>query len=195
MVLRSRGLAAVAVAEMSVDIWRRGLRKARSHQDMQPARRRFLSLALSGAASRPVEADQDAAAGHTLPASHGLPRVAGAIHPWVPQIDVRQCVACDACIRICPTGALSEQAEKSAYSLDAARCTGCGLCRDVCEFAAVSVHRLEAAPQVQLAFAVRRCRACGADYKVVGTVADDGVCRICHVTQRNRQLFQVIPER
>jgi formate hydrogenlyase subunit 6/NADH:ubiquinone oxidoreductase subunit I len=56
--------------------------------------------------------------------------------PWG-RIRVREgeCSACGVCARVCPTGAICEEAEKgSRYRLhfDASACTNCGLCQEAC---------------------------------------------------------------
>jgi ferredoxin len=56
--------------------------------------------------------------------------------PWG-RIRVREaeCSACGVCARVCPTGAICEEAEKGSHyrlHFDASACTNCGLCQEAC---------------------------------------------------------------
>lgn len=45
------------------------------------------------------------------------------------------CTACEACFRVCPTGAIqvNESSEEWALTFDVDRCVGCGVCLEVCQ--------------------------------------------------------------
>lgn len=47
------------------------------------------------------------------------------------------CIACGTCIDECPSGAISEGAER--YSINPDVCTECGTCADVCPNDAISL--------------------------------------------------------
>ena len=57
-------------------------------------------------------------------------------------VNTALCVACGACMEVCPRGAIVVW--KGTYSVvDVARCIGCGLCAKECP---ASVIRIEARP-------------------------------------------------
>lgn len=108
-----------------------------------------------------------------------------------PAIQPDRCTGCDACLRVCPTAALTLTDAPVAYRADPARCTGCALCVDVCGDAAISVTPMApAAPDVALS--EWACRACGVPSHAPGPVPDDGLCRICRSTGHQKKLFQVL---
>ena len=115
------------------------------------------------------------------------------IVPAAPVIDLRRCIACDACVRLCPHQALVLDGEDQCYKINADSCTGCGLCVDVCEDDAVTLHFWETPPQSSVPLLGARCQSCGADFRVVdsGASAIPEKCRICQQTDFNSQLFQV----
>ena len=53
-------------------------------------------------------------------------------------IDGGKCSGCTACVKACPTGAVSGEAKKP-HAIDQGKCIKCGLCRDACRFDAVEV--------------------------------------------------------
>ncbi|GAB4182167.1 MAG: 4Fe-4S binding protein [Rhodocyclaceae bacterium] len=59
-------------------------------------------------------------------------------HASIPALDLELddgCTACEACFRVCPTGAIQIEESSSAWALtfDAARCVGCEVCIEVCQ--------------------------------------------------------------
>jgi ferredoxin len=50
------------------------------------------------------------------------------------------CTVCQACVRACPTGALSGNARELALSFEEARCVQCGLCAAVCPEKAITLE-------------------------------------------------------
>lgn len=115
--------------------------------------------------------------------------------PLVPEIDPGACVGCDACVRMCPHGALDLVREDGglSYRVAPARCTGCGLCEDVCEVGAIEVGRWAEPQQWLVPLAEGRCRACGNPYHRPGTSLEgNGLCRICARTNHHRVLYQVL---
>jgi Pyruvate/2-oxoacid:ferredoxin oxidoreductase delta subunit len=117
------------------------------------------------------------------------------IVPFVPRIDPQTCSGCNACVRLCPQGALSLQTGDDGlhYRLDAEFCTGCAMCSDVCNQGAVNVAHWE--PQIQLALPLKaqRCRACGAPFhSPAGQKSAHGLCFVCRETNHARALYQVM---
>ncbi len=52
------------------------------------------------------------------------------------RIDEKLCKACGACLRACPTGAITGE-KKVPHKIDPAKCIRCGSCFDVCKFKSV----------------------------------------------------------
>lgn len=192
--LGSRGLANIEVSELDAQEWRNALAAVRARRGVDPRRRRFLKHWLNEAIA-PVAGKESEPVAAT-PAVPHLPDAPAAVFAWVPAIDELACTACDACTRICPTGALYliEDALNPAYATRPEACTGCAMCRDVCEEQAVRVDALRAASRKTIHLSPGLCRACGASYRVPSAEADDEFCRVCRLTQRHRLLYQVIHE-
>ncbi len=58
-------------------------------------------------------------------------------HLLVYSINAEQCKACGACLRACPSGAVSGE-KKKPHRIDASKCVKCGACFEVCKFKAVN---------------------------------------------------------
>jgi len=57
----------------------------------------------------------------------------------VAAIDKGICVACGACMKACPKGAISIY--RGCYALvDHAKCVGCGICGKTCPAGCITVH-------------------------------------------------------
>jgi ferredoxin len=126
---------------------------------------------------------------------------AGAVLPIVPQLDSARCNGCDACVRLCPHGALQlekDSAAGSRYRITASRCSGCGLCADVCDQDAVRIDHWQPSTQTTLELDQAQCRACGAPFHTPSAQTsstqtnENGLCRICSKTQHYRMLYQVM---
>lgn len=200
-VVGSRGLPSLDVRYDTLAQWRRARDATLETMAVRPERRRFLRTGIAEALQCVVgEADMSRAQS-PLPTPELPGGSAEAIFLWAPEFDERRCIACDACVRICPTGALAEERTDDglAYRVRAEFCTGCGLCRDVCENGAMVLNRCSRVARVRLELLSRRCRGCGVEYRQVATEAtepdgDTGLCRICRLTGGNRRLFQVITD-
>jgi len=136
----------------------------------------------------------------TVPPGELLPEVTeGRVHwPLVPQMDASRCSGCDACINLCPTGALQlirdEENTAVEYRVNPASCNGCGICVSVCEEAAVSIGNDVLPPVNSIALKQLNCGACGNGFhttREVETRTDKILCRICETKNHNRNLFQV----
>ncbi|MFV0297541.1 MAG: 4Fe-4S dicluster domain-containing protein [Hyphomicrobiaceae bacterium] len=117
----------------------------------------------------------------------------GPLQRFVPEMNPASCNGCDACTRVCPTGALVlERMDGSlAYRIDARQCNGCGLCCDICEVGAISVHEMTRAATARLMLEENRCRSCGVGFHVPSGHECGGLCRICAMTAHQKSLFQV----
>lgn len=131
-----------------------------------------------------------------LPRKDEAPVSGPALAYHAPEMDPQRCLACDACICICPDGALSFAADDApAYVLDPAACSGCGLCADVCDQNAMTLRRLASSAKTTVKLDPCRCRRCGAAYnRTMASGVDDKLCHICARTNHHRVLFQVFKD-
>ena len=57
-------------------------------------------------------------------------------------IDIKQCVACGCCFKVCPVGALSSY--KGIYAkIDLTKCVGCGMCVKECPASVIRLKEAE----------------------------------------------------
>jgi ferredoxin len=185
--LASRSLPGLVLVELDARTWRLATAAMRHDLEVNPARRRFLKRIAQPEAASAVEPG---------PATAALPDNDAALFAFVPEIDESACVACDACVRICPTTALTllDDLATPAYRVSPASCTGCAMCRDVCEPKAIRVESWRAAPRREVALATRYCPVCRANYRVMAGEERSELCRVCRKTQRHRLLHQVITD-
>jgi len=50
-----------------------------------------------------------------------------------------KCIGCTACVRVCPTNAISGE-KKQPHTIDQATCIKCGACYDKCKFSAITIQ-------------------------------------------------------
>ncbi len=176
--------------------WARVTARRRAERALPNAGRRALFRRL-GAAAEPTPTAPGADDAYAALVARLPPAAA---HPLVPSIDVERCVACHACARLCPTGALAlgRDAAGLHYRIAPEHCTGCDLCRDSCEHDAVTVERSSPWRQVAVPLAEHRCVACGIVFHLpAGTAAAAAIepgnarCRICRLAPASRRLYQV----
>ncbi|MCB9945926.1 MAG: 4Fe-4S binding protein [Geminicoccaceae bacterium] len=100
-----------------------------------------------------------------------------------PTLEPDLCNGCDACAKMCPTGALAlqEDGEQAAYEVMAERCTGCGLCVDVCETGAVSIRSWVSPPHSRLSLSQRSCTVCGLSFHEPLEATSHEQCWICRL--------------
>jgi len=136
-------------------------------------------------------AEERAPPGHYLPGPGPL--------PWTLRLDPQACVACHACLRVCPEQALQLEPGpagapgQSSLHLEHARCTGCGLCVDVCEHQSIRVEVWAEPERARIPLRDAVCRRCGAPFQMPAERADSS--DLCWVCTRNRsapRLYQVM---
>ncbi|MET0108492.1 MAG: 4Fe-4S binding protein [Candidatus Thiodiazotropha sp.] len=137
------------------------------------------------------EADEFPPPGELLPERGGP-----SIWPYVPQIDAFKCNGCDACIRICPHGALifTENSQQMFYRMEPQACTGCGICQDICNAQAISVMQWSQLDKQDLILAPITCSCCGnqAHMPVESGSRSQTHCRICAQVNHHNNLYQVM---
>lgn len=189
--LRQRGQVALRTRELTAATW---LDLLAEDADRQAARRGFfqalarrpLGVAL-GDVSTAEAAPEHAPPGRQLAAS------VTAILPWAPVITAERCIACHACARVCPEGAIRLVEEAPAYRIDAAACSGCRLCSDVCPREAVRVSAWSTPGADRLDLTARRCPACGVTYHAPAGQAPEK-CWICAARPASGRLYQVMAQ-
>lgn len=82
-----------------------------------------------------------------------VPETTPPLFRGMPHLDPALCLGHAACASVCPTGALTVDADASdgwTWRLDRARCSACGACADVCPTGAISID-----PRFELAARTR----------------------------------------
>ncbi|MEW8028473.1 MAG: 4Fe-4S binding protein [Candidatus Thiodiazotropha sp.] len=137
------------------------------------------------------ETDDFTAPGELIPA-RGEPSV----WPYVPQIDAVQCNGCDACVRLCPHGAidLNDGSERIYYGMEPQLCSGCGICVDVCNAQAISVNEWSRLEHRDVTLESMKCSCCGNQVHVPAEsrVRSQRLCRICAQVNHHKNLYQVV---
>ena len=112
------------------------------------------------------------------------------LYATVPVIAAEACIACGACVRVCPHEALLDT--ETSYSVRPERCVGCGLCVDACASNAVVIKTMTSSPP-DLPLTNNKCPACGAPFRQpTGQTRNTHLCTICKRTNHTRKLFQVL---
>jgi len=146
-------------------------------------RRAFLSMFSAPAAKAEVRRD---AFGIALTAPDN-------VTAFRPAIDGRKCSGCDACIHVCPHGALRLEPcdPHKAYVITASACTNCRLCRDICAENAIDIATAGQPQQFQLPLAAMRCQRCGVPGHIPAQQPPRPYCRVCAGLDGRQRLFQV----
>jgi ferredoxin len=104
-------------------------------------------------------------------------------------LDEVKCNACEACVQICPTGAIERGGGEEAFRLtmDPSRCVNCALCLDVCIPNALTYRQglsLQGVAlrdqQILVEKAYRHCRGCEARFLSDGEGDSRDMCPACH---------------
>lgn len=133
--------------------------------------------------------------------------------PWAPAFDEKKCNGCDACVKLCPTKALtllnsdkdsSDMYElnpkQSMYKINPQNCTGCGICTAACELDAINIYPWSLSESYQIDLLENDCTACGNSFHSPkqyyllqqNKQSDKILCRICELHNHNSNLYQVL---
>jgi ferredoxin len=122
----------------------------------------------------------------TIPPGSLLPEAesnTGDLWPWTPQLEASDCRGCDACIHLCPTGALRCEQEDSnpAYIIDAKYCNGCMICSDVCIARAIHPEPRAAVLYKRISLLEKHCTICGNPYHLPASIThvNENKCPVC----------------
>ncbi|MCF6201420.1 MAG: 4Fe-4S binding protein [Hydrogenimonas sp.] len=102
-------------------------------------------------------------------------------------IEQESCTNCQMCYRICPTGALSSNANMSRIYFDAMLCIKCRACHDTCEPDAIKLQPVfemreffEPTQRLLASFTIRKCDECGLPFT---SLRGEMVCMRCMVEE------------
>lgn len=114
----------------------------------------------------------------------------------LPLMDIRLkrgCTACEACFRVCPTGAIQIREDDESWNLAFAidRCVGCGACLEVCQPRVLNAaESFDASPERELAvlhqLAKQRCNRCDRFF------VSPEPCETCPVCADDAEAFTAI---
>ncbi len=108
-------------------------------------------------------------------------------------LDEIKCNACEACLQICPTGAIQREGGEEAFrlTLDASRCVNCSLCLDHCVPNALTYRQglslnvvASREPQVLVEKAYHDCTRCEVRFLSSGETDAQDLCSTCHYLAR-----------
>jgi ferredoxin len=186
--LRQRGRPAILLREVSAQAGLSLLAAA-----VAPATRRGFFRSLARRPATLLNADLVMENGRRQAPGEYLPVGDDAMMPWVVKLDPTCCIACHACARVCPEGAIRFDKEVPAYRLRHRACTGCGLCVDVCERQAVKIRSWAEPTQTSMTLAEKRCRSCGVDFHFPLARTDSSAqCWVCTHSRPSQRLYQVM---
>lgn len=194
LLMASRGLDGLALETAQPARWNELVRTTLEDHKLDNPSRRALFAKFASGAERASDRTFRLASEYDL----GMPEsnAEGTLYRFVPAIDPASCNGCDACCRICPTGALTlinAGAVGTAYRVEPGKCTGCGLCVDVCDQEALFLHKTEMRVCSEIALELADCTICGAAFhRPVGFATREFTCRICSGQKHPIQLFQVL---
>jgi len=102
-------------------------------------------------------------------------------------IDMQTCTNCQMCYRICPTGALSSDANNSKIYFDAMMCIKCRACHDTCEPDSLQLQPtfelkefFEPTQRLLASFKLVRCDECGIHFT---SLHGERICSRCRVEE------------
>jgi Pyruvate/2-oxoacid:ferredoxin oxidoreductase delta subunit len=103
--------------------------------------------------------------------------------PYAIALDQERCVACHACARVCPDGAIHFEEAVPAYVLEHSACGGCGLCVDVCDRGAIRLSAWTSPGQPVLPLRASSCPSCGTTFHTIEGNAKE-YCPVCAARAR-----------
>lgn len=110
------------------------------------------------------------------------------IWPWAPQLEPGNCNGCNACIKLCPTDALTQvdEDEGSRYQVQAQHCTGCNICADVCTEDAINPTAWDTVSEQSIPLLEKQCRSCKNPFHLpaANPGADGDQCPVCNKHQQ-----------
>jgi Pyruvate/2-oxoacid:ferredoxin oxidoreductase delta subunit len=208
-VLQDRDAKSLRYQPMDGDSYRAALERAHKGPGRPRLNRRAFFSAMARVPVTRVEAALTQTSAQAPSPSDRLPprRDGRTLH--APQLHGAVCRACDACVKLCPQGALRFEAARENrgvdgptgsslpgpwYRLDADRCTGCGVCVDVCDADAIELHANRIPGWERLPLVEGRCISCGVVFNRPQNAGSSAAsrCRICAETDHHRNLYQVL---
>lgn len=111
--------------------------------------------------------------------------------PHFVAIDSRSCTACDLCLKICPSEALTVSVDpltqEHVYKLSPFQCDGCGLCELECDSKSISVQEQIGESQL-LNILEKTCSHCGNQFHLNPGLVDNNedLCSVCQKYQHRK---------
>ncbi|MBT2971076.1 MAG: 4Fe-4S binding protein [Candidatus Thiodiazotropha sp. (ex Ctena orbiculata)] len=132
----------------------------------------------------------------TLPGELIPDRDGSSVWPYLPCIDSVRCNGCDACVKLCPHGAIefSDNGGRLYYRMKPRSCTGCGICMDVCSEDAISVTAWSQMERRDVTLVRVKCTSCGNPVHVPAEsrFRSQEHCRICAQVNHHKNLYQIV---
>lgn len=207
----------IIIMQRSNEVWEKVFRTDETvSRGTQVSRRSFLSSGGQQLRKQLLIIDPlNLAEFQTIPPGQLLPeRKTEKMHwPWSPAFDEKKCNGCDACVKLCPTEALTLvnsdidssgmyelNPKQSMYKINPQNCTGCGICTTACESDAININSWSLSESYQIDLIENDCTACGnafhypKQYNFLKKQKESGkvLCRICELHNHNRNLYQVL---
>lgn len=103
--------------------------------------------------------------------------------PHSVQLNMLKCTACDGCVKICPSNAMTIEPKKNsmAYTINSMNCDGCGECASFCDKDAISIDYYSQGNQQQYLIEEKKCLHCSHVFHVnyLNQQSNDKYCTVC----------------
>jgi len=194
--LRSHGLPPMSLREYSPPEWQtRREFLLRASQAQGVSRRGFLRELLAEATEHCQQPDaSQRGMEQVVRLSDVLPEgAAKGLFPHVPRIDPGRCIACGACVNLCPHGAIRLHQQPPRYTLAASHCSGCGICVDICDPQALTLAAWTHSEGQVVELLESVCEVCGIPFRYPTLQPPKhSLCPACAVAGRKKwRLFEV----